>query len=128
MLADSELAQLKLETPSSAIHLKRGGQGICPRDTEHTRLSGDKASRQSLNKNTGSESILSPTVGVFHLLNGPLVYPRPVEAGELLAILHIGVLQRPIRAPMKAMVTGISVTDGETVDYGTVLFQLQPAT
>lgn len=127
LLKKSDLTELRLENGFTSIHLKRAPNGDITKEKSVQAELKMPALEQDRNTeiNNPSETILSPTVGVFHLFNGLLGFPRLVEAGELLATIHIGLLQRPVRALKKGVVDLANIKEGQIVEYGTELFQIQ---
>ncbi|QGU87118.1 biotin/lipoyl-binding protein [Erwinia sorbitola] len=51
--------------------------------------------------------------------------PGPVEEGALLALLQVGQICLPVRAPQAGIITAIDVQQGQSVEYDQPLMQLQ---
>ncbi|WP_455816226.1 acetyl-CoA carboxylase biotin carboxyl carrier protein [Pseudomonas cerasi] len=60
-------------------------------------------------------------------LNGKNVGPvsGPVEAGCLLALVQVGPLYLPVRAPQAGILSSIDATQGQAVEYAQPLMQLE---
>ncbi|WP_394178548.1 hypothetical protein [Marinomonas posidonica] len=125
LLNRSDLTELRLENALTSIHLKREQSGnITAEKIPSAELQMSVCEQGSLSKSqSAKETIVSPTVGILHLFNSELGFPRQVEAKELLATIHVGLLQLPVRAVKKSVIEQAEIQDGQVVEYGTELFQ-----
>jgi biotin carboxyl carrier protein len=126
LLNRSDLTELRLENGLTSIHLKRDQSERMGMAAEKTRPAELKQSvceqANLLESQSAKETILSATVGILHLFNGELGFPRQVEAEELLATIHVGLLQLPVRAVKKSVIELAEIQEGQVVEYGTELF------
>ena len=80
---------------------------------------------------TGSSRIESPMVGTFYRAPSPEAPPfveegDPVSAGQVLCILEAMKLMNEVKAEIEGIVRRIHVADAEPVEYGQLLFELEP--
>jgi oxaloacetate decarboxylase (Na+ extruding) subunit alpha len=73
----------------------------------------------------------SPMVGTFYRASAPGAAPfveegDPVAAGQTLCILEAMKLMNEVKAEIEAIVRSINVGNGEPVEYGQLLFELEP--
>src|SRR5262249_8741894 len=79
----------------------------------------------------GMVVVESPMVGVFYRAPTPGAPPfvevgDPVAPGQTLCILEAMKLMNEVKAEMEAIVRTIYVGNGDPVEYGRVLFDLEP--
>ena len=75
--------------------------------------------------------LTSPFVGTFYRAPAPgaatfVEEGDPVAAGQTLCILEAMKLMNEVKAEVEAIVRAIHVGDGEPVEYGQLLFELEP--
>ena len=114
-LVASGLAELHLSGPGTDIRLVRTCSGDVDRATP----------------DTPAEIIAAPGVGIFlahHPLHtAPLANPGShVRAGQVVALLRVGLLLRPVTAPTRGKLGVPLAETGKIVGYGTPLFHLHP--
>ena len=79
----------------------------------------------------GILTVESPMVGTFYRGPKPGAPPfveenEPISPGQVLCILEAMKLMNEVKAEQEAIVRKIHVTDGQPVEYGQVLFELEP--
>jgi oxaloacetate decarboxylase alpha subunit len=79
----------------------------------------------------GLLAIESPMVGTFYRRPRPDAPPfveegEPVTPGQVLCILEAMKLMNEVKAEVEAIVRAIHVGDGDPVEYGQLLFELEP--
>jgi acetyl-CoA carboxylase biotin carboxyl carrier protein len=79
----------------------------------------------------GLVRIESPMVGTFYRAPNPDAPPfvaegDPVSAGQVLCILEAMKLMNEVKAELDGIVRRIHVADAEPVEYGQLLFELEP--
>jgi oxaloacetate decarboxylase alpha subunit len=79
----------------------------------------------------GFVTIESPMVGTFYRAPRPGAPPfveegEPVAQGQVLCILEAMKLMNEVKAEIEAIVRRIHVGDGQPVEYGQLLFELEP--
>jgi acetyl-CoA carboxylase biotin carboxyl carrier protein len=75
--------------------------------------------------------IESPMVGTFYRAPRPGASPfveegEPVSPGQVLCILEAMKLMNEVKAEIEAIVRRIHPSDGQPVEYGQLLFELEP--
>lgn len=82
-------------------------------------------------ENTRSKEVLSPFVGTFYASPAPNA-PKYVEVGarvkkgDVLCIIEAMKIMNEIEAEFPGKVVGILVKDGQPVQYGQPLYQIEP--
>lgn len=114
-LAESGLAELHLTGPGIDVHLIRSCSGDIDRVTP----------------SSPADVIVAPGVGIFltrHPLHtASLAGPgHPVRAGQTVALLRIGLVLRPVAAPVAGQIGAPLAEEGTLVGYGTKLFSFHP--
>jgi oxaloacetate decarboxylase alpha subunit len=79
----------------------------------------------------GYVRVESPMVGTFYRAPQPGAPPfveegDPVAAGQTLCILEAMKLMNEVKAEIEAVVRGIHASDADAVEYGQLLFELEP--
>lgn len=123
-MAEAGLARLELSGPDLRLLLERGPKAAA----DAAAPDGDTAGT------TGEPATIlvrSPLVGTFlrsHPLHErPLVADgEPVKAGRPLALVRVGDLLLPVRAPAAGTVARALVRDDTLVGYGDALLELLP--
>jgi acetyl-CoA carboxylase biotin carboxyl carrier protein len=113
--AASGLGELHLAGPGTDVHLKRPAS-----DRAAAAISAQRAG-----------AVLAPCVGVFMSSHPsrtePLVLPGSgVRAGQVVALLRIGLLLRQVVAAGDGVLGAPLVPEGTIVGYGTRLFAFHP--
>jgi oxaloacetate decarboxylase alpha subunit len=80
---------------------------------------------------SGLVTVESPMVGTFYRAPRPGAPPfveegDPVSAGQVLCILEAMKLMNEVKAEVEAIVRRIHVSDAQPVEYGQLLFELEP--
>ena len=80
---------------------------------------------------SGLITVQSPMVGTFYRSSRPGATPfveegDPVSPGQTLCILEAMKLMNEVKAEIEAIVRGIHVADAQPVEYGQLLFELEP--
>jgi oxaloacetate decarboxylase alpha subunit len=80
---------------------------------------------------SGLVTVESPMVGTFYRAPRPGAPPfveegDPVSSGQVLCILEAMKLMNEVKAEVEAIVRRIHVTDAQPVEYGQLLFELEP--
>jgi acetyl-CoA carboxylase biotin carboxyl carrier protein len=80
----------------------------------------------------GAVRVEAPMVGTFYRAPSPGAPPfveegAPVVAGQTLCILEAMKLMNEIKADLDGVVSRIHVENGQPVEFGQVLFEIEPA-
>jgi oxaloacetate decarboxylase alpha subunit len=129
MVQESGLAEITVEEDGVRITARRSVAAPVSelRHAEPTELDVPVRARP----NGGFVTVESPMVGTFYRSSGPGVAPfveegDPVSPGQVLCILEAMKLMNEVKAEIEAIVRRIHVSDAEPVEYGQLLFELEP--
>jgi acetyl-CoA carboxylase biotin carboxyl carrier protein len=125
LLAETGLATMDLSGPSGRVFLSRNASG----PAASCAIEGVATAAQL--PVAPGRIIPSPGIGLFRLAH-PL-HERPlaeegawVAAGQVLGLLQVGALLRPIRAPCGGTLVAVRRADGTLTGYGDPLFDIHP--
>ena len=129
MVQESGLAEITVEEDGVRITARRSVAAPVSelRHAEPAELDAPARARPS----GGFVTVESPMVGTFYRSSGPGVPPfveegDPVSPGQVLCILEAMKLMNEVKAEIEAIVRQIHVSDAEPVEYGQLLFELEP--
>jgi len=126
---DDEGTTVRLERmPQQATRVERviaAGEGSANAESVQ---SGGKSGR-ILSEDRGADSITSPMVGVFYAAPAENAEPfvkqgDRVKKGDTLCIIEAMKLMNEITAERDGIISEICASNGQVVDFGTVLFKL----
>jgi len=117
LVDESQFDELDLETPRFTIRFRRG-------EAEATAAPAAGASN-------GLLEITAPMVGTFYRAAAPGEAPfvevgSPVDEQTQVCILEVMKLMSAVVAGARGVVAEVCRSNGETVEYGDVLFRLRP--
>lgn len=86
--------------------------------------------QKEIRKENRGQIIKSPMVGTFYLKPSPTSNPyveigKEIEKGETVCIIEAMKLMNEIESEYNGKITKIFVNDGESVEYGTELFEIE---
>ncbi len=86
--------------------------------------------QKEIRKENRGQIIKSPMVGTFYLKPSPTSNPyveigKEIEKGETVCIIEAMKLMNEIESEYDGKITKIFVNDGESVEYGTELFEIE---
>lgn len=125
LLQGSYITGLTLKNNNTSIHLQRqlkapiGEHMSAPSASPEI----DSVAKSEANTAAWQQSIVSTVVGRLLLLQGATSFPKSVETDDLVAVVQIGLLQLPIRAPKSGNLALADVEHGQVVSFGTELFK-----
>jgi len=151
-LQEHEVAELTLETPDYKLTIKRAGeiQYVAPGPAlPHSQVAAPPASPSCPAVPLQSSSpaappvspreevgryveVKAPIVGTFYRAPSPEAEPfvkegDAVKKGQVLCIIEAMKLMNEIESEVSGVVRKILVSNGEPVEYGQVLFLIEPA-
>lgn len=142
LMNDNELAEIEVEREGSKIKIKKTSHGIVesfiqpsvihqPSARPSTKESEPQAA-DALAPLVSSEVIASPMVGTFYRAPSPEAPPfaelgQVVEVGQVVCIVEAMKLMNEIKAEIRGKVAEIAVENAEPVEFGQVLFRIEPA-
>lgn len=128
------LTEINIEEEGIRIHLKKGPSG-------YEQISGEVISKpvtlpkeekaQTTKEAKNLIEIKSPMVGTFYKAPGPDTPPfieigDTIKEGDVLCIIEAMKLMNEIKSEVKGKVSDILVENGEPVEFGQVLFLVEP--
>jgi oxaloacetate decarboxylase alpha subunit len=131
----SDISEVVVEENGATISVRKGGVFIAPAGAPAQApvpaVSGTEPAGQATSRPAGWKELKAQLVGTFYRSPapgaGPFVQVGDVfEEGQPLCILEAMKLMNEIDAPERGIVQEIAVEDGNTVEYGTVLFYYEP--
>jgi len=137
ILKDTDVSELKIEEDDIEIDIKRGFNNnvVTSQPVVNTKVSNEsevknKKSEKNEEENTDREEIVAPMVGTFYRSPSPEADPfveigDTVENGDVVCILEAMKLMNEIEAETKCKIIDVLVEDGEAIEYGQPLFEIE---
>ena len=137
ILKDTDVSELKIEEDDIEIDIKRGfnnnvgtGQPLVNTKVSNESEVKNKKSEKNEEENKDREEIVAPMVGTFYRSPSPEADPfveigDTVENGDVVCILEAMKLMNEIEAETKCKIIDVLVEDGEAIEYGQPLFEIE---
>jgi len=137
ILKDTDVSELKIEEDDIEIDIKRGFNNnvVTSQPVVNTKVSNEsevknKKSEKNEEENKDREEIVAPMVGTFYRSPSPEADPfveigDTVENGDVVCILEAMKLMNEIEAETKCKIIDVLVEDGEAIEYGQPLFEIE---
>ena len=134
-LAATDIGLLELRGPDTSLRLRNDGGAVEVLATDGATPAGAAAAppSQVSQASPNTLTVIAPSVGVFlhrHPLRDDALAPpgTPVQAGQAIGLLQIGLLLLPVQAPADGTVLELLAAHGAVVGYATPLLALHGAT
>jgi len=135
LMNENALTEFELEREGLRIRLRKGGTG--PEGIEKivmaapTPLPPAEAATEA-KPSTKFLEIKAPMVGTFYRAPSPDAPPfveagSPVEPGQVVCIIEAMKLMNEIKSEVKGKIAEVLVENGGPVEFGTVLFLVEPS-
>ena len=137
LMNDNNLTELEIEKEGVRIKLRKGPGGIeravefvpAPQSAAQTEKSAAGAEKTE-KKNT--LDIKSPMVGTFYRAASPEAPPYAnmgdiISPGQVICIIEAMKLMNEIKSEVKGKIVDIQVDNAEPVEFGQILFVVEPA-
>ncbi len=138
LLKDMDLQEIEIEEKDSKIRVRREVGQVVPQAVtvpqpqivaEPARAEEPKSAKEEKSK---YKVITSPMVGTFYRSPAPdaplyVEEGQVVNKGQILCIVEAMKLMNEIEAEFKGKVVSILVENGQPVEYGEALFEIDPA-
>lgn len=138
----SEIAELEWEKNKERIRIRKDFVGVPAPVVTYSapaaappsgpaKLATNDSPAQAPKETSRSKEVLSPFVGTFYASPAPSA-PKYVEVGarvkkgDVLCIIEAMKIMNEIEAEFPGKVVGILVKDGQPVQYGQPLYQIEP--
>lgn len=136
ILKETEVSELNVEEDELKINIKRGFNNVVENQPVVTnRVSNEtkeenKKSQNDDEKQEDREEIVAPMVGTFYRSPSPeadsfVEVGDIVESGEVVCILEAMKLMNEIESESKCKIIDVLVEDGEAIEYGQPLFEIE---
>jgi oxaloacetate decarboxylase (Na+ extruding) subunit alpha len=138
-----ELVRIVQETGIGEVTIEESGMRVSVRRTEDRETSAvpgsaplateEEPELQSVEPSNGLVRVEAPMVGTFYRASQPGAPPfveegQPVGAGQTLCILEAMKLMNEVKSDVEAIVRKIYVENAQPVEFGQLLFELEPVT
>jgi len=120
LIDESDAEELHIETEGFSLHVeRRGASSGPPKATAPAVRSGDLV------------TVTAPMIGTFYRAPSPGEPPfvdvgAQVEPGTVVCIIEVMKMMNAVTAGTTGTVVEVLVENGEPVEYGTPLFEVQP--
>ncbi|MBN3040648.1 MAG: acetyl-CoA carboxylase biotin carboxyl carrier protein [Candidatus Omnitrophica bacterium] len=128
---DNNLAELEIEEEGKRIKLKKalGQQPVLPLQGFNQPV---PESKDAETVKTSSIEIHSPMVGTFYRAPSPGAKPYVeigdvIKPGDVVCIIEAMKLMNEIKAEVGGKILQIPIENGEPVEFGQILFTIEPA-
>ncbi len=138
ILEDTNVSELSIEENGNKIYIKKGyGDNVVKEQpVVHKELEGTVKNEEKITKNDDEdknedrEEIVAPMVGTFYRGPSPDADPfvevgDTISKGEVVCIIEAMKLMNEIEADTDCKIVDILVEDGEAIEYGQVLFEIE---
>jgi acetyl-CoA carboxylase biotin carboxyl carrier protein len=128
---DNNLAELELEEKDTRIKLKKTSAFAPQAQFLPALAGGNEITRQSPEKQSSPGiEITSPMVGTFYRASSPGAKPyveigEIIKPGDVVCIIEAMKLMNEIKAEVGGKVVNIPVENGEPVEFGQQLFEIE---
>ena len=137
LMNENNLTELEIEKEGVRIKLKRGMSGfvenkveLMPTQHQVTQEKPQAQAQKAENKNT--VEIKTPMVGTFYRTPSPeapsyVNIGDVIEPGQVVCIIEAMKLMNEIKSEVKGKIVDIMVDNAEPVEFGQVLFVIEPS-
>jgi oxaloacetate decarboxylase alpha subunit len=134
IVQETGVGEITIEEDGTRVSVRRTPeQSYAPPPSAVLPAETDLAPPTAPPRDDGLVRVDSPMVGTFYRAPAPGAAPfveegDAVAAGQTLCILEAMKLMNEVKAEIEAIVRSINVGNGEPVEYGQLLFELEPVT
>lgn len=141
-LADSDVREFSYDTGDYKLNVKRGAEPVITQaapspaapvaaPAPEAAPAAEPAAVAAPSPNAGFVEVIAPIVGTFYASASPDAAPYVkvgdrVRSGQVLCIIEAMKLMNEIEAEVGGVVREIAVNNEEPVEYGQVLFRIEP--
>ena len=139
LMNENGLTELEIEKEGVRIRLKKGTAGVYEKAIEYiapqTQGAGAEKARDAAAAEKAQKNILeikAPMVGTFYRAASPEApaYANigdKIEPGQVICIIEAMKLMNEIKSEVKGKIVDIQVDNAEPVEFGQVLFVVEPS-
>ncbi len=130
IVEETGMGEITVEEDGVRISVRRAVEAV-PAVVQAAEVGAEAAAPLPAAPDSGLITVQSPMVGTFYRASRPGALPfveegDPVSPGQTLCILEAMKLMNEVKAEMEAIVRRIHATDAQPVEYGQLLFELEP--
>jgi oxaloacetate decarboxylase alpha subunit len=130
IVEETGMGEITVEEDGVRISVRRAVEAV-PQVVQAAEAGAEPAAPVPAASDSGLITVQSPMVGTFYRASRPGAPPfveegEPVSPGQTLCILEAMKLMNEVKAEMEAIVRRIHATDAQPVEYGQLLFELEP--
>ena len=136
LMNENALVELEVEKDGARIRLKKANAGGIEKTIEYVTAQPPGAARQAQahapdTAKTNAVEIKAPMVGTFYRSPSPeapayVNIGDTIETGQVICIIEAMKLMNEIKAEVKGKIVDIQVDNAEPVEFGQVLFVIEP--
>ena len=125
-LSNSGAVSIKISLGDSKLHITRGGSGESA-EHQHTFTNTPKEIEQANTESQDTEaqvSVSAHLVGYFRCLSKPVTIGQAVVLGQPIGNIDSMKIMNEVTSPVNGVISNILVSEGDAVQYGTMLFTI----
>lgn len=140
LMNENDLTEIEIEREGSKVKIKKGAQGapivVASPAAEYRPVASASAAapisaQPEVPSGKGLKEIKAPMVGTFYRAPSPDAPPfveigQTIEIGQVVCILEAMKLMNEIKSDVRGKIAEIKVANAEPVEFGSVLFVLEP--
>ncbi|MDP2942449.1 MAG: acetyl-CoA carboxylase biotin carboxyl carrier protein [Candidatus Omnitrophota bacterium] len=138
LMNENGLVEIEIEREGQRIRIKKGMAGI-PEETQEkyiiqpaAAISAAPVSKETAPSESKRIEIKAPMVGTFYRAPAPDAPPfvevgNDIEPGQVICIIEAMKLMNEIKSEVKGKIVDIVVESAQPVEFGHVLFLIEPA-
>ncbi|MCX5681713.1 MAG: acetyl-CoA carboxylase biotin carboxyl carrier protein [Candidatus Omnitrophica bacterium] len=138
LMNENDLNEIEIEREGSKVKIKKGQQGtpMVMSSSSAERLAAAASAapepvRPEAPSGKGLKEIKAPMVGTFYRSPSPdapafVDVGQVIEVGQVVCILEAMKLMNEIKSDVRGKIVAIKVANAEPVEFGTVLFVIEP--
>ena len=134
LMNENNLTELEIEKEGVRIRLKKGSSGVYERAVEFLPAQGQPPNPAMAAEKVDKKNIVeikAPMVGTFYRAPSPeapayVNIGDTIEPGQVICIIEAMKLMNEIKSEVKGKVVDIQVENAEPVEFGQVLFVIEP--
>lgn len=133
LIDESDVTELRIETESFSLHVRRG-DSVSTAPPERLPPAPEAAVPESRVDGVVAvelHTIASPMLGVFYRAQAPGALPfvdvgKRVEPDTVVCLIEVMKMMNSVHAGVGGTIVEVCVENAQPVEYGTVLFKVQP--
>jgi acetyl-CoA carboxylase biotin carboxyl carrier protein len=132
IIDESDLDELRIETPEFRLHVRRGGAPLPSEAPEPPRAeAAPPATPVAPPSANGAATIDAPMLGTFYRAGAPGEEPfvdvgSQVEPDTVVCLIEVMKMMNSVNAGVSGTVVEVCARNAELVEYGEPLFRVQP--